>query len=458
MHRVLVLDKNQRPLMPCYPARARELLSKSKAKIFKLNPFTIILTEREEGNIQEIELKVDPGSKQTGIALVADFKRGKRVIFAINLEHRGQKIKDAIEKKRGIRRSRRNRKTKYREARFDNRTRSKGWLPPSLISRVQNVSNWTKKLISLCPIKKIAVETVRFDMQKLNNPEVSGIGYQQGELLGYEIREYLLEKWERKCAYCDTTNVPLEIEHIMPKSKGGTDRVGNLTLACGPCNQKKANLSIKDFVKDPNRLKKILSKATAPLKDAAAVNATRYAIGDALKLFDIPISFWSGGRTKKNRCQQRYKKDHWIDAVCVGESGEKVFISQNFVPLSIKAEGRGTRQMCRTDKYGFPRTSSKIQKRIEGFQTGDLVKAIVTKGKKVGTYFGRVAVRATGNFNIKTKDAIVQGINYKFCTLKQRTDGYSYARKYSDPLDRFSPKGVSIPPRPEGRGFLETTR
>ena len=426
MLRVFVLDKNQSPLMPCHPARARELLGLAKARVFRLKPFTIILTEREGGETQVIEQKVDPGSKQTGISLVGAFKRGKRVIFAITLEHRGQQIKEALESRRGIRRSRRNRKTRYRKPRFDNRTRPRGWLPPSLMSRVGNVTSWTKKLLRLAPLSEIAVEIVRFDMQKIANPEISGVEYQQGELFGYEVREYLLEKWERKCAYCDKKDTPLEIEHIIPKSKNGSHRVSNLTLACTKCNQKKGNKPVEKFIIDKRRLKKILSKAKAPLRDVAAVNATRYATGNSLKSFGLPTSFWSGGRTKHNRVKQGYEKDHWIDAVCVGETGLDVFISPKLKPLHIKAEGRGSRQKCRVNRFGFPRTKAKSQKRVYGFQTGDLVKAIVDKGKKTGTYIGRVAVRTTGNFNIKVKNKTIQGINSKYCHLWQRTDGYSY--------------------------------
>jgi 5-methylcytosine-specific restriction endonuclease McrA len=427
MLRVFVLDQNQNQLMPCHPARARELLGSAKARVFRLKPFTIILTDRIDGDTQAIELKVDPGSKQTGIALVGDFKRGKRAIFAVNLEHRGQNIKEALESRRAIRRSRRNRKTRYRKPRFDNRTRPKGWLPPSLMSRVANVSSWTKKIFRFTPVSEIDVETVRFDMQKMANPEISGLEYQQGELFGYEVREYLLEKWGRKCVYCDKKDTPLEVEHIVSKRGGGSNRVSNLTLACTRCNQKKGSGPVKAFVSDPIRLRKILSKARAPLTDAAAVNATRYATGNALKSFGLPIRFWSGGRTKYNRAKQGYKKDHWIDAVCVGETGEHVFISPKLKPLLIKAEGRGTRQKCRVDQFGFPRTKAKSQKRVCGFQTGDLVKAVVDKGKKKGVYVGRVAVRTTGNFNIKVNKKTIQGINARYCRLWQRTDGYSYA-------------------------------
>src|SRR5262245_27970449 len=127
MQRVLVIDKHKRPLMPCHPARARELLRKGKAAVFRRYPFTIILTEREGGATQPIAFKVDPGSKETGLALVADFQRGRRLIWAALLEHRGQQIKAALESRRALRRNRRNRHTRYRPARFDNRRRAEGW-------------------------------------------------------------------------------------------------------------------------------------------------------------------------------------------------------------------------------------------------------------------------------------------------------------------------------------------
>jgi 5-methylcytosine-specific restriction endonuclease McrA len=83
------------------------------------------------------------------------------------------------------------------------------------------------------------MELVKFDTQLMENPDISGIEYQQGELAGYEVREYLLEKWGRKCAYCSETDLPLQIEHIIPRSRGGSDRVSNLTLACEGCNRLK---------------------------------------------------------------------------------------------------------------------------------------------------------------------------------------------------------------------------
>ena len=164
--------------MPCTPARARMLLRGGKAAVLRRYPFTIILKARTDGDLQPIKLKADPGSKVTGVALVADYaKRGKTVVWAMNLQHRGRAIKDALDSRRGIRRGRRNRKTRYRASRFDNRTRPDGWLAPSLMSRVYNVMTWGLRLQRFTPLRSVAVETVRFDMQAMVNPEISGVEY-----------------------------------------------------------------------------------------------------------------------------------------------------------------------------------------------------------------------------------------------------------------------------------------
>ena len=390
-------------------------------------PFTLILKDREKGALQEVEVKIDPGSKTAGVALVGNFQKGRVVIWAANLASRGNAITSSLITRRSVRRSRRNRKTRYRAPRFDNRERAEGWLAPSLQSRVDNVATWVTRLQKLAPIFSIVIETVRFDTQKIQNPEISGILYQQGDLMGYEIREYLLEKWGRKCVYCDAKNTRLEIDHITPKSRGGSNRVSNLTIACRDCNVKKGNVDIQDFLQGkPKLLSIIIGVAKTPLKDAAAVTTTRSAISRLLSSYNLPITYWSGGRTKFNRTQQNYEKDHWIDAACIGITGSAVQISKSFRFLTIKATGRGTRQFCRPDKYGFPRTSAKKQKSCNGFTTGDLVKAIVPKGKKEGTYFGRVGVRFSGNFCIDTSTGKVDGISHRYCKSVQRLDGYNY--------------------------------
>lgn len=421
MQYVLVLDQNKQPLMPCHPARARELLKGGKAAVYRRQPFTIILREREGGDLQPMEAKIDPGSKTTGVALVVTGKRGKRAVWGSEITHRGQVVRDNLLKRRAVRRSRRARHTRYRAARFLNRRRTADWLAPSLRSRVDNVTSWVERLRRLCPVTALAQEVVKFDTQRMQNAEISGVAYQQGTLQGYEVREYLLEKWARKCAYCSATNTPLEIEHIVPRSRGGSDRVDNLTLACHACNQRKGNQTAAEF-----GFPTLHTKANQPLHDAAAVNTTRFALYQRLSETGLPVTTGSGGQTKYNRIRQGYPKAHWIDAACAGLSGERVYIASTHVPLSIRATGRGSRQMCRMNQYGFPRTTAKAAKRVHGFQTGDRVRAFVPSGAKAGTYTGRVAIRSTGKFNITTASGVVQGIHARYCTLIQQLDGYAY--------------------------------
>ncbi len=282
-------------LSPCHPARARKLLAQERAAVFKHFPFTIILKEETvTEDVQQHRLKIDPGAKTTGLALL----QGEKVVWAAEVEHRGFQIKEALASRRALRRGRLRRKTRYRKPRFLNRTRKEGWLPPSLHSRVENICTWVERVRKLCPISDLSQELVRFDPQKIQNPEITGTEYQQGELAGYEVREYLLEKYQRTCQYCSAKNIPLEVEHIVPKSRGGSDRVSNLTLSCRKCNEKKGNKPIDEFLKRKQELlKKILTGAKKPLRDAAAVNATRWALFRQLKATGLAVEVGSGGRT-----------------------------------------------------------------------------------------------------------------------------------------------------------------
>jgi hypothetical protein len=261
----------------------------------------------------------------------------------------------------------------------------------------------------------------------MENSSISGVEYQQGSLQGYEVRQYLLEKWNRSCAYCGKTDIPLQVEHIVPRAKYRDDRISNLCLACEPCNLAKGTKEIKEFLsKKPDVLKRVLAQAKAPLRDAAAVNVTRWALYERLQATGFPVECGSGGLTKFNRITRDLPKDHWVDAACVGKSTPTEINLSRVVPLWIKAEGHGRRQMCLMGKHGFPRTGPKSAKVVKGFQTGDIVKAVVTSGAKIGMYVGRVAVRATGSFNITTKQETIQGISHRVCIALHKCDGYSY--------------------------------
>jgi 5-methylcytosine-specific restriction endonuclease McrA len=421
MSRVFVVDANKQPLDPVHPGRARILLSTGKAAVWKRSPFTLILKcAIAHPQVQALRIKLDPGSRTTGIALVDD--ESGEVVWAAELRHRAEAIKKALTQRRAVRRGRRQRKTRYR-----NRRRKAGWLPPSLESRVANVLTWVKRLARLCPVRAISLERVKFDLQQMGNPEISGLQYQHGTLFGSNLREYLLEKWTHACSYCDIRQVPLQVEHIQAKANGGTDRVSNLCLACEPCNKAKGSQDIRVFLADqPERLARVLAQAKTPLKDAAAVNTTRWTLYERLTQMGLPVECGSGGLTKFNRVQRGLPKAHWIDAACVGGSTPAVLKLSGVAPLLITASGHGSRQMCNVNKHGFPCSKPKGAKKVKGFQTGDLVRAVVSSGTKPGIYVGRVLVRASGSFDIRTKGGRVQGISHRLCTPLHRCDGYSY--------------------------------
>lgn len=426
---VFVLDKDKKPLMPCSEKRARLLLSRQMAVVHRRFPFTIRLKYRTlaQSSLQNVRLKIDPGSKITGIAIVREEGQTHHVLSLIEIIHRGSLIRESLTKRRQLRRRRRG-QLRYRQKRFDNRKRSPLWLAPSLRHRIETTRSQIHRLKGWVPLSAFSIETVRFDTQRIENPTIEGIEYQQGELVGYEVKEYLLEKWNRTCSYCQAKNVPLEIDHIRSRGKGGSDRVSNLTLACRPCNQAKGNFDIKIFLcEKPNLLEAILSHTRRPLNDAAAVNTTSHALLKVCQSFGLPIEVASGAQTKYNRVRLHIPKGHALDAACVA-SVEGVTNWQ--IPiLEIKSMGRGAYQRTRINASGFPRGYLTNSKRHFGFATGDLIKAEVPSGKKAGYYVGRVAVRASGYFNIQISQDTIQGISYRHCQLVQRADGYGYQFK-----------------------------
>lgn len=442
---VAVLDRHGIPLMPCHPARARELLAKGRAVVVRHTPFAIRLKDREaqESSVSGVAVRIDPGSKGTGIAVTADFAvenrepaghhKVRRGLVAIELQHRGSLIHKGMQQRANYRRARRSRNLRHRAPRFDNRTRPEGWLAPSLQHRVDTVGSIVERLVRYFPVEEIHIERVCFDTHAMSEGKIrlEAGEYQQGTLAGYEIRQYLLEKWGRACAYCGAESVPLQVEHILPRARGGSDRISNLTLACSPCNRAKGAQPVAIFLSGrPHALKRIVSLAKAPLKDAAAVNTTRRRIVDRLRETGLPVHGWSGGRTQHNRITQGIAKSHTLDALAVGDIDSRTIIVR--YPESVlvaAAMGRGGYARTRSDRYGFPRLRLPRVKKFFGYSTGDLVRAVIPAGKYAGTKVGRVAVRATGRFNIRSVQGTAQGIHYRHMCLLQRADGYGYTTR-----------------------------
>lgn len=423
---VFVLDKHGTPLQPTSPARARKLLKSGRAVVARHTPFVIRLKDRTAvaSDIDGVELGVDPGSKHTGLAVFTAEAGERRGRYSVQLDHRGAVISKKLEQRAAYRRGRRTRNLRYRAPRFLNRPRPEGWLAPSLRHRVDTTVSWVDRLARWAPVRAVHVERVAFDTHAISAGEpLEGAEYQYGTLHGMEVREYLLAKFGRACVYCGAMGVPLNIDHVRPRSKGGSDRVSNLVLACIPCNERKSNRSVEEFA--PKCAAEILARAKAPLRDAAAVNATRWALWRALDQ-RMPTHTASGGRTKWNRTRTGLPKTHTLDALAVGKL-DTVTAWPDTV-LVVGCTGRGQYQRTRTDKHGFPRLRLPRQKQFFGFATGDLTRAVVPAGKNAGTHTGRVAVRSSGSFAVRTADGLYTA-GHKYFRLLQRADGYAYARQ-----------------------------
>ena len=439
-NKVLVLDTNRKPLMPCYPARAKKLLNSGHASMFRRYPFTIILHDRtvEESELQDLEIKIGQDAKTTGVALVVHGEKSNTVAFAAHIEHRTN-VKSNLDSRRALRHGRRNRKTRYRQARFLNRTRPKGWLPPSLLSKANNILNWVIRFTKLTPLTKFAIETAKFDTQKLENPDIRGVDYQRGRMYGYaDKKAYLLERERGCCIYCGVHagKAKMQIDHVVPRSKGGTNSLNNLVLSCHECNQAKGSQDVQTYLKGrPSVLRRVKACLGQDYKDAAHTNSIRLYVMNKLQTMadaigtTLKVGF--GSTTKQNRLLLNLPKDHWIDAAVCTSNGSAVRVDPSLKPLIIKAMGRGSRQFCKMDRYGFPRTSPKPRsKNFFGFKTGDMVKVSIPDNAKtkipVGVYIGRIAVRSSGHFDVKTKDAKLTA-PHKYCKPLHLMDGYSYA-------------------------------
>lgn len=454
---VFVLSKQKKPLDNCAPAKARMLLRDGSAIVHKQHPFTIRLKDTEvHSQEKEYQIKVDPGSKTTGITLVDE---DTNVVFFAELEHRGERVVSLLKKRSQIRRNRRTRELRYRKPKWGNAYKKKGskfradsprpedWLPPSILSIEQNIVNFVKKLTKLSNVRSIALESVKFDMQKMENSSISGVEYQQGSLQGYEIRNYLLENTGSICQYClgESKDNRLEIEHMHPTSRGGSNRLNNLTIACRTCNKDKNSDTLPEYLKRLLGLKTNIAKTRARhidrllktgkpfvhLRYAAWANTMRNRLANDLSILVPHFIKGTGGQTSYNRIQElNLPKEHYYDALAVGPlpiDGRYTIVTDQV--LEVKAFGRGSRFRGRTNACGIITKNLMRQKQVFGFQTGDVVKSVVPKGKKQGVHVGRVAIRKSGYFNIRTASGTVQGISHKYCRIIQRNDGYGYSLK-----------------------------
>ncbi|MFV0135239.1 RNA-guided endonuclease IscB [Streptomyces sp. HMX87] len=402
--RVFVLSRDGRPLMPCHPARARELLG--RAVVARRVPFTIRLRDRtrSESGVKDVQLRIDPGSLGTGLVVTDEkteadeqgaFVTVRRGLVAVELQHRGDQIRARMRQRAGYRRRRRSANRRYRAPRSLNRTRPAGWLPPALRHRVDTVVSMADRLCRYAPVAEIHVERVGFRASSEERP-----------LAGTNVRAHLQATWDDACAYCGTTQGPWNIEHLVPRCRGGSDRLSNLVLACVSCNRAKGSTPLRSFLAHrPEQLARILQQVTSPRDDAAAMNATIEPLIASLEALGRPVRTWSGRLTKANRSRTGLCTTHTLDALSVGplddESGGRIVRFAEQV-LVAKATGRGSYARTTPDRYGFPRLRRGRAKQHFGYVTGDLVRAVVPSGGWAGRWTGRVSVRARGQHSVTT--------------------------------------------------------
>ena len=301
---VYVLNKQGKPLMPCKEAKARKLLKQNKAKIAKHEPFTIQLLFDCENQTQEVNLGIDAGSKHIGVSATTE----KQVLYEADVELRND-IVNKLSSRREARGTRRNR-LRYRPARFNNRVHSKykGWLAPSVEQKINTHIQVIQHLYEILPITKLIIETAQFDIQKMNNPEISGEEYQQGNQLGFwNVREYVLFRDNHECQCCHgkTKDDVLNVHHIESRKTGG-NAPNNLITLCETCH--------KAYHKGEVKLKLKRGKS---YRDAAFMGIMRKTLFSRLCTLYPNVYETYGYITKNTRIENNLSKEHRIDARCI---------------------------------------------------------------------------------------------------------------------------------------------
>lgn len=384
-----VLNNAGQPLMPTLRVgKVRRLLRDHKVKIVKRCPFTIQLLHDTGDIVQDISLGVDAGSKTIGVSATTE----NRELYAGEVELRSD-ISKNLTAKRQFRSGRRSRKVRYRKARFNNRIRSKhkGWLAPSVEAKIDAHIRVINDICSILPISSITIEVAMFDTQKMQNPEISGVEYQQGTLAGYTIREYLAEKFGHKCCYCRISQgngIKFEVEHLTPKVRGGSNRIINLGWSCHDCNEKKGDLTCEEFGHPEVR-----DKAESGMKHAAHMSIMRWKLYERLKvLYGDKLHLTYGSTTSYKRHEAGLDKTHAIDARCMSGNPNAEPLDCVYYQKKVRCHNRQIHKT--TIGKGGIRKRNQAGFEVRGFRLNDVVKA---KGCKYFVH-GR---RVKGSFVLK---------------------------------------------------------
>ena len=420
---VYVLNKDGQPLMPTERCgKVRRLLRDGKARVVKRCPFTIQLLSETTDQTQPVTLGVDAGSKHIGLSATTE----DRVLYEADVEIRND-IVDLLSTRREQRRARRNRKTRYRAPRFDNRRRPEGWLAPSVQHKVDTHLRVIENVHRFLPITKIIIETASFDMQKIKNPTVSGTDYQQGDQLGFwNVREYVLFRDGHTCQCCHgkSKDKVLNVHHIESRKTGG-DAPNNLITLCETCHKQYH----RGLIKLPSTIKR-----GQKLDDATFMGIMRWAVYNRLKELYPDVKMTYGYITKNTRITHNLEKEHCVDARCISGYPDAEILGYMFFQKKVRCHNRQIHKL--TILKGGYRKLNQAPYIVKGFRLFD--KVLYNKEECFIT--GR---RSSGYFAVKTFDGtkVSDSASYKALKLIETWKPYITERK-------------AIPPAVKTAGFL----
>lgn len=413
--RVFVKNLKEQPLMPCSQKKARLLLKQKKAKIYSYNPFTIQLLYPTGEAVQECNLGIDSGTKYIGVAITSQ----NRVLIKGEIELR-QDVKENLTTKRILRRSRRNRKTRYRKVRFLNRKRRNCWLPPSIQSKIDNQIFWINKFKSLLPNCNLIIEVGKFDTAKIINPNIEGVKYQQGNLYEYEnVKAYLIARENNKCQLCgkEYDGNGWHIHHIKQRKDGGTNRSGNLALVHKQCHINFHNGSIKKRLKKPKEY-----------KETAFMNILRQQI---FKRLNCEITY--GSYTKVNREKIGLEKTHYNDAIAISgiqeikENCRDIFIIKQFRKKK-RSLHEATARKGRKEPNKEDKRNSKNTKYSNGFYLNDKVKIFGKIGWISGFCNGGCYIKDIKDNYITIPNKSYKQVGFKNIELIMHNNNWQFIR------------------------------
>ena len=403
---VYVISQNGQPLMPTENhAKVRILLKSKKAKVIKICPFTIQLAYDSTNYTQDITLGVDSGSKHIGLSATTKSK----VLFESDVELRND-IVNLLSTRRQNRRTRRNRKTRYRKPRFNNRRRKEGWLAPSIQNKVDSHLTVIRKVHGILPVTKVIVEVASFDIQKIKNPTISGTEYQQGEQLDFwNVREYVLFRDGHICQCCKgkSKDKILNVHHIESRKTGG-DAPNNLITLCETCHIGYH----KGIVKLPKTIHRGMS-----FRDATFMGIMRWAFYNKLREMYPNVSLIYGYITKSTRIMNCLSKEHYIDARCI--SGNPKAMSNGTIYYQKKVRCHNRQIHKSTILKGGIRKRNQAPYDVMGFRLFDKVK---WKGQNC-FIFGR---RSTGRMDLRLLNGtkINTSVGYKNLKIIEMRKNY----------------------------------